>query len=80
MILLPDDKFYILSAPLAKVQINNLFARSVIEKHVSGKIFVDQPDNPETYYVIHPYGISLLFGDFNNQNFNSRFKEYALNN
>ena len=45
---------------LKKVQINNLFARAVVENHVSGKVYVDNPDNPTTFYVVHPYGMSLL--------------------
>jgi hypothetical protein len=61
------------------VQINNLFAISVIEKHVTGKIFVDDINKPSTFYVIHPYGISLLFGNYKNVDFNNQFKSYALN-
>jgi len=65
--------------PLRQVTINNLFARSVVEKRISGKVYVDQTENPTTFYVVHPYGMSLLFGDFNNQEFNHRFRDYALN-
>ena len=79
MILLPLNKYFLLEERIKEVQINNLFARSVIEKHVSGKIFVDNILNPNTVYVIHPYGTSLLFGDFSNNDFNSQFKAYALN-
>lgn len=79
MILLPVDRYYLLEEKIKGVQINNLFARSVIEKHVTGKIYVDSIIELNTAYVIHPYGISLLFGDCNNIEFNSRFKSYALN-
>lgn len=65
--------------PIKNVSFNNLFARSVIEQKVDGKIFVDNTDNPQTYYVIHPYGMTLLFGNSNNDEFNSSFREYALN-
>ena len=65
--------------PLRKVKINNLFARSVIENHVSGKVYADQIEHPTTFYVVHPYGISLLFGESNNLDFNHSFREYALN-
>jgi hypothetical protein len=40
---------------------------------------VDDILEPRTVYVIHPYGISLLFGDYKNSEFNSRFKSYTLN-
>ncbi len=79
MILLPAERYYLLDKRINEVQINNLFARSVIEKHVTGKIYVDNIMEPHTFYVIHPYGISLLFGDHKNVEFNSRFKSYALN-
>ncbi|MEM3373311.1 MAG: GNAT family N-acetyltransferase [Candidatus Anstonellales archaeon] len=65
--------------PLQGVTINNLFARSVIEQKVSGKVFVDNINNPRTFYIVHSYGMSLLFGDCNNIEFNNKFKEYALN-
>ncbi|WP_165045183.1 GNAT family N-acetyltransferase [Dysgonomonas sp. ZJ709] len=65
--------------PLKLVTINNLFARSVVEQKVEGEIFVDNIKDPKTFYVIHPYGMSLLFGNFDNETFNSEFKEYVLN-
>jgi GNAT superfamily N-acetyltransferase len=79
MIQLPIEKYNLLIEPLKMVSINNLFARAVIEKHVSGKVLVDNIDKPKTFYIIHPYGISLLFGDHTNRNFNDAFCNYALN-
>lgn len=78
MIELPLDKYDLLIEPLKSVTINNLFARFVVEKHISGKVFVDNIQNPSTFYVLHPYGISLLFGDCHNQEFNREFSNYAL--
>lgn len=79
MIQLPVDRFYLLEEKIKEVQINNLFARSVIEKHVTGNIYVDNIDKPNTVYVVHPYGISLLFGDYKNTKFNDQFRFFALN-
>ncbi len=79
MKLLEKADFNKLIKPIRKVTINNLFARSVIEHKVTGKIFVNNPDYPKTYYVVHPYGMSLLFGESNNMEFNNSFKNYALN-
>lgn len=79
MILLDKSAYYKVLDPLKKVRINNLFARSVVENHVAGKIYVDNHDMPATFYVIHPYGMSLLFGDSNNMKFNVAFRNYALN-
>ena len=75
-----DEKFYgQLTNVLKQVRINNLFARSVIEKKISGQVFVDNFENPKTFYVVHPYGMSLLFGDSQNAEFNNKFLEYSLN-
>jgi RimJ/RimL family protein N-acetyltransferase len=79
MILLEKESYKKLIEPLTKMKINNLMARSVVEHCISGKIYVDNIHEPQTYYVVHPYGICLLFGDCKNQEFNSRFKDYALN-
>ena len=65
--------------PLKGVKINNLFARAVVENHVSGKVYVNDVNKPTTFYVVHPYGMSLLFGKHDNNDFNKEFKEYALN-
>lgn len=79
MILLGKERYDELIEPLKNVTFNNLFARSVVEKHVSGEVYVDKQIDPETFYVIHPYGMSLLFGDYNNEDFNQKFKSHALN-
>ena len=79
MNLIERNYYHTLIEPLKSVTINNLFARSIIEQKVEGKVFVDSFDNPRTYYIVHPYGMSLLFGDCNSFEFNLKFKEYALN-
>ena len=79
MILLDGSEYCKVEKPLKKVVINNLFARTVIEKHLPGKVYVDSINTPSTFYVIHPYGMSLLFGNPNNDKFNTWFRQYALN-
>ena len=79
MILLDKSDYGKVLQPFKKVTINKLFARAVIEQTVSGKIYVDDPINPKTFYVVHPYGMTLLFGESNNEKFNEAFKAYALN-
>lgn len=79
MKLLPRKDFTKVSEPLKKVSINNLFARSVVEAHVNGSVFVDDLLNPQTYYVVHPYGMSLLFGRHDNHSFNETFRDHCLN-
>ena len=79
MILLEKEHYYKVLKPLQGVSINHLFARAVVEKKISGKIYVDNLINPKTFYVIESYGMSLLFGDWTNTTFNNSFKDYALN-
>jgi len=39
-------------------------------------IFVDSLDNPRSFYAIHNYGMSLLFGDAGNKRFNRDLLDY----
>ena len=79
MILLKENSYSILSGHLGGIYFNHLFASAVIEKCVSGRVYVDDPGNPHSFYIVHRYGMSLLGGDPGNTDFNSAFKEYALN-
>ena len=78
MVRLEESSYNRLITPLKQVSINNLFARAVVERLIHGKIYVDNPADPKTCYVVHPYGMSLLFGDANNHSFNMQFRDYAL--
>ena len=73
MIKLDKSNYYKVTKPLKAVTFNKLFARAVIENRVSGSVYVDDVDNPSTFYVVHPYGMSLLFGEHKNEEFNICF-------
>ena len=79
MILIDKSNYFKVLEPLQKVQINHLFADAVVRGHVTGAIYVDHAENPTVFYVVHPYGLSLLFGDNANEQFNSRLLGHALN-
>ena len=79
MILLDKNEYQKAKAALNKVTFNNLFSRFVLEQHINGKVFVDNREHPETFYISHPYGMSLLFGKTDNNTFNAHFLDYALN-
>jgi GNAT superfamily N-acetyltransferase len=79
MNLLDKSEYFKVLEPFNKVTINTLFARMVVEKRLCGKVFVDDVNAPSTFYVVHPYGMSLLFGNPDNDSFNRQFLEYALN-
>jgi len=79
MKLLDRKNYYKVQLPLSRVTINNLFARSVIDQKIDGLVYVDNSENPKTFYITHPYGMSLLFGETTNDNFNSELVKHALN-
>ena len=79
MIELPENEYDKVKDPLARVQMNTLFVRTVVERAVSGKVYVDDSRNPQAFYVAHPYGMSMLFGAAGNGSFNSRLIDYLLN-
>lgn len=79
MIELKSTDYFKALSLLDQVKINTLFARAVLQKCVPGSVFVDTLDTPRTFYVVHPYGMSLLFGDAGNEEFNRSLYDYITN-
>ncbi len=79
MILLEKHNYDLALEPIEELKINTLFAQSVIKHHITGKVYADSIEKPTTFYVIHPYGMTLLFGDLENEKFNDEYIEYILN-
>ncbi|MNZ59361.1 GNAT acetyltransferase [compost metagenome] len=79
MIELESKDYYKVLPLLRQVNINTLFAEVVLHQHISGKVYVDCLDNPRTFYVVHPYGMSLLFGDLGNEAFLDKLYDYVTN-
>jgi RimJ/RimL family protein N-acetyltransferase len=48
---------------LRAVPINHLFARSVLERRVDGRVWADREASASLWHAAHPYGMTLLFGD-----------------
>ena len=80
MIRLPDTGYIQAIKELREVTFNSLFARSVVEKHVDGKVFVDNLQDPRVFYVLHPYGMALLYGDVSSTFFESELKDFLTRN
>ena len=76
---LPIEQYQSVKDQLLQLPINTLFAQTVVDGHVNGKIYVDNIQLPSTFLIYHPYGMSLLFGNQNNPDFNDAFVKYALN-
>lgn len=63
---------------LKTVPFNTLFAENVVNQTVNGGIFVDNTEKPQVFYILHPYGMSLLLGK-NRNRFDRGLYEYILN-
>lgn len=78
MKILPSDKYNSVLPTLDNVQFNTLFASSVLNEHVDGKVFVDDITFPTAVYILHASGMSLLYGELNNPHFKTNLKAYLL--
>ncbi|ASA22548.1 GNAT family N-acetyltransferase [Paenibacillus donghaensis] len=79
MLLLEPQDYYKVLLPLSQVKINTLFAEAVLRRPISGKVYVDSLEDPRTFYIAHPYGMSLLFGRSDNEAFNRQLHSYIAN-
>lgn len=76
---IPETDYWKALLPLSKVKVNHWFALFVLEKRVKGKVYADDIHSPSVFYVVHPYGMSLLFGSSAKPEFPDRLKKYLLN-
>lgn len=65
--------------PLRQVKINTLFAEAVLKGQTTGTVYVDCVQNPRAFYVAHEYGMSLLYGNSENESFNRDLTDYMTN-
>ena len=79
MILLNKKEYHKVLKPLQQVEINHLFADAVALGHVNGQIYVDNANEPTSFYIEHPYGMALLLGNSSNEAFNDWLLNQALN-
>lgn len=69
MIRLKKESYSLVTPLLKRVEINSFFANNVAEGYSDGVVYVDNKQNPETAYIKHRCGMSLLFGNPDNQIF-----------
>ena len=79
MELLNKEQYYKAAEALKEVWFNHLFACAVVEQKIDGLIYTDNSDFPSSFYILHPYGMSLLIGNCKNEDFNIQLTEYLLN-
>ena len=76
MLELNKESYGILLEPVLQVPFNMLMARSVIVNHVDGRIFVDSCESPQSFYIVHPYGMTFLCGQSTNEAFTEGLFDY----
>lgn len=79
MELLNKEQYYKATRALKEVSFDHLFANAVVEQKIDGLIYTDNSDFPTSFYILHPYGMSLLFGNCKNEDFNKQLVGYLLN-
>ncbi|MCL2350471.1 MAG: GNAT family N-acetyltransferase, partial [Defluviitaleaceae bacterium] len=77
--ILKSNEYKPLARLLDNVPFNTYFARSVLEGHVDGQVFVNDKENPTSMYVCHKYGMSFLYGDADNAEFNGEISKHFNN-
>ncbi|MDG6224070.1 MAG: GNAT family N-acetyltransferase [Candidatus Thermoplasmatota archaeon] len=75
MIVLPPDKYH--EVDLDQVPFDTYFAKAVLVGHLTGKVYTNSIERPTTFYILHPYGLSLLVGD-PNEEFEQHLIEYMF--
>ncbi|MFP4362800.1 MAG: GNAT family N-acetyltransferase [Spirochaetia bacterium] len=78
MRLMKAQEYYKALPLLQEARINTLFAQSVAIGNVSGKIYCNDKQEPDVFYIHHPYGMTLLIGNTEDGSFNSSLKPYLL--
>ncbi len=76
MIELEVQDYYKGLPALDQVKINTLFARAVLEHRIPGKVYADSKEKPGAFYVVHPYGMSLVYGNAANPDFHRWLSDY----
>lgn len=74
MFILPEADYYRVRSKLNEVDFNTYFAEAVLDGNASGIVYVDDFNFPQVIYIVHSYGMSLLFGDYTNIEFNQWLK------
>lgn len=65
--------------PLARLKINTLFAQAVLHQVVDGEVYVDCAQEPEAFFISHPYRMSLLFGKAGGPKFHGELADHLTN-
>lgn len=76
MIKLSKEQYNLPRALIQTLPINHFFALTVLEGKADGEVFADSQTSPAAFYIKHPYGMSLLFGEALSPSFKSSLNDY----
>ena len=76
---LPERNWRKAIRALDGVGINHLFALAVLEGQVEGEVYADDPLDPAAFYVLHSYGMTLLYGEPQDERFFGEVRARLLN-
>lgn len=79
LIELTSEQFFMVEKFLNELKMNIYFCKSVTCHHTTGRIFVDDVCDPKSFYIINSYGMTLLFGNHLNNEFNEGILKYLSN-
>ncbi len=79
MRLLDRDQYTKAASWLKEVPFNKMFASDVVLQKIDGLVYADKAETPTSFYIVHPYGMSLLLGNCENEIFNQQLADYLLN-
>lgn len=64
---------------LRQLKINTLFADSVLRGDADGEVYADRTGEPGAFYVAHPYGMTLLYGQTEDAHFHGELAKRLTN-
>jgi RimJ/RimL family protein N-acetyltransferase len=79
MIRLDIENYKRLIPLIQNADMNTLFALSVLEGKVGGEVYVDDLATPNSFYILHSYGMALLYGVTDKEEFYLQLKAHMLN-
>ncbi|HEY5947295.1 MAG TPA: GNAT family N-acetyltransferase [Kofleriaceae bacterium] len=56
--------------------INTLFVESILCDHVDGQVFCDDERDPRAFYAVHPYGMALLWGSLEREQWHASLRAH----
>lgn len=76
MLRVKEEAYPELIGSVDALEINALFARSVLTGDVDGEVYANRAEQPDAWYIAHAYGMSLIMGNSGDMQFQSDLREH----